>query len=400
MVYQTRDRNDPQNLLRATSARSRIDSFIAMDVMTAAAKAEASGRKIVHMEVGQPATPAPAAARDAVRDALDADRMGYALAIGLPALRARIAAFYAEKYGVTVAPERIVVTNGSSAGFVLAFLSLFDAGARLAMPSPGYPCYRQTAKALGVTPVLLETGPEGRWMPDVTHIRDASANGGIDGLLIASPANPTGTMLEPERMRALIAASEDSGAWFISDEIYHGLSYAMTEQTALAYSDQAIVINSFSKYFSMTGWRVGWMVVPQALAPAIEKLTQNLYIAAPTVSQIAALGAFEATEELEANKARYRANRTILLDGLKSIGLGKIVPADGAFYLYIDVSEYTDNSLAFTEAMLDEVGVAATPGLDFDTLYGGQYIRLSYAGTESDMTNGLEALSRWDQLKG
>jgi aspartate/methionine/tyrosine aminotransferase len=389
---------NPQ-ILRELSARSEIASFIVMDVMSAAAAAEADGRDVVHMEVGQPGTSAPEAARKAAALALEQDRLGYTLATGNVALRQRIAQHYKERYGVTVPYERIVVTSGSSAGFVLAFLSLFDTGAGLALPSPGYPCYRQVATALGLNPVLIETSAADRWMPTEAAVVDALDKQGAAGLLLASPANPTGTMLSPERLEALVGLCTERAAWFISDEIYHGLAYDVPEQTALAFSDDVIVINSFSKYFSMTGWRVGWMVVPEAVVPAVERLTQNLYISAPAISQAAALGAFDGIDELEANKAVYAANRRILLDGLPRVGIEDLVPADGAFYLYADVSRFTNDSLAFAKAMLDEAGIAATPGLDFDSERGGRYIRFSYAGTEADMKNGLDRLANWDRLK-
>ncbi|MEO1265593.1 MAG: aminotransferase class I/II-fold pyridoxal phosphate-dependent enzyme [Pseudomonadota bacterium] len=372
-----------------------------MDVMRAAAAAEAAGQSVVHMEVGQPGTAAPAAARAAAAQAVEADRLGYTLALGLPELRARIARHYAERYSVDVDPARVVITSGSSAGFVLAFTALFDRGDRLALPSPGYPCYRQISTALNIEPVIIETGAADRWMPTRAAIEAMAARGnGLDGLLVASPANPTGTMLTPERLADLIAVCRQQNAWFISDEIYHGLTYGEPEATALAYSDDVIVINSFSKYFSMTGWRVGWMVVPERTVATFEKLTQNMYIAAPTISQVAALAAFEATEELEANRARYAQNREVLMAGLAGVGLDQIVPADGAFYLYVDVGHLTDDSLRFARRMLDETGIAVTPGLDFDAERGGRFIRFSYAGTPEDMTACIDRLRAWDVLRG
>jgi len=335
-------------LIRALSDRSQIDPFIVMDVMRAAAAAEAEGRSIIHMEVGQPGTAAPLIARQAAARAIETDKLGYTLALGNTHLRARIAQHYADTYGVTVSPERIVVTSGSSAGFVLAFLALFNAGDRVGVPVPGYPCYRQVLSALGVQPVNLRTGADTRWMPNAAAIEALAADAPLSGVMIASPNNPTGTMVDRARLQDLVAASERVGAWFISDEIYHGLCYGQSETTALAVSDRVVVINSFSKYFSMTGWRVGWMVVPDAMVATIEKLTQNLFISAPAISQIAALAAFDATEELEENRARYAANRDRLLAGLREIGFDRIVPADGAFYLYADVSAWTDDSLAFS----------------------------------------------------
>ncbi|MEO0729486.1 MAG: aminotransferase class I/II-fold pyridoxal phosphate-dependent enzyme [Pseudomonadota bacterium] len=280
----------------------------------------------------------------------------------------------------------------------MAYLMLFEAGDTVALPSPGYPCYRQVAKALDVRTHMIETGPGDRWMPTVDAVGTAF-DAGATGLLVASPANPTGTMLSPDRLEALVTLAANKNCWFISDEIYHCLSYGEEERTALSYGDNAIVINSMSKFFSMTGWRVGWMVLPDALVPTAEKLTQNLYIAAPNVSQVAATAAFDATDELAANRAVYEANRDALLEGLPGVGLSKIVPADGAFYAYCDVSDYTDDSLEFTKAMLSETGVAATPGLDFDPTRGRHYVRFSYAGTRDDVANCLEALAGWHRLR-
>ncbi|MEQ1710384.1 MAG: aminotransferase class I/II-fold pyridoxal phosphate-dependent enzyme, partial [Hyphomicrobium sp.] len=376
----------------AASRRSEIASFIVMDVMRAAAAREAAGHRIVHMEVGQPGTPAPRGAREALVRALDRNPLGYTQALGMPELRARIARHYRDTYAVDVPAGRIVVTAGSSAAFVLAFLALFDAGDRVALPQPGYPCYRHILSALGCRPVLLDTGPATRWMPTPEQI--AAVPEPLAGLLVASPANPTGTMLEPERLRGLIDACRARGMWFIADEIYHGLSYGAPATTALAVSDDVVVINSFSKYFSMTGWRVGWMVVPEPLVRPIEKLAQNLYIAPPTASQVAALGAFDSLDELEANRRVYADNRALLLAGLPTVGFAEIVPADGAFYLYCDVSRLTTDSEAFARQMLDETGIAATPGVDFDAVRGGRFIRFSYSGRTPDMADALERLSR------
>jgi aspartate/methionine/tyrosine aminotransferase len=382
---------------RAAAARAAIDSFIVMDVMTAAAAKEATGAHVIHMEVGQPATPAPAAARDAVKRAIDRDALGYTLALGLPELRQRIAGLYKDWYGLDISPERIVVTSGSSAAFVLTFLALFDVGATVALPSPGYPCYRNILSALGQQTRIIETGPQNRWMPTPEQI-DAVA-GDVQGLLLASPNNPTGTMLEPERLEAIVDVCARRGLWFISDEIYHGLTYGIPEDTALRHSDDVIVINSFSKYFSMTGWRIGWMVVPERLVRPIERLAQNLYISPPTVSQIAAIGAFDAHDELQANKRVYIENRKLLLEGLPKAGLDKIVPADGAFYLYVDVGAYTNDSLAFSKQMLEDVAVAATPGVDFDTARGSRFIRLSYARATADMVEAVARLKSWNVLQ-
>jgi aspartate/methionine/tyrosine aminotransferase len=381
------------------SQRSAIAPFIVMDVMQAAAEREAQGHGIIHMEVGQPGTPAPRAALARVARALESETLGYTVALGLPALRERIACHYAERYSARVDPERVIVTTGSSAGFVLAFLALFDVGARVALPSPGYPCYRHILTALGQEPVPIVTDAAGRWMPTAAQIDAAARDRGVAGLVVASPANPTGTMLEPQRLAQTAAACRRAGIWLVSDEIYHGLTYGMAEETALAHSDDAVIVNSFSKYFSMTGWRIGWLVVPPVLVRPIERLAQNLYISPPTVAQVAALGAFDGMDELEANRRVYAENRALLLAELPRIGLDRIVPADGAFYLYADVGNFTSDSLAFTKEMLAEIGVAATPGVDFDAERGSRYVRFCYAGATADMAEAARRLSGWSRLK-
>ncbi len=386
-------------LVKPPAQRSEIASFIVMDVMRAAAAAEARGQRVIHMEVGQPATAAPRAAREAVKRALDSETLGYTLALGMEPLRERIAKLYQDWYGITVSPERIVITSGSSAAFVLGFLALFDAGAKVALPSPGYPCYRHILTALGAAPVNIKTGPNSRWMPTASQVEDADAQAKLSGLLVASPANPTGTMLEPARLAELVETCRRRGIWFISDEIYHGLTYGLPEATALQYSDQAIVINSFSKFFSMTGWRVGWMVVPDGLVRTVERLAQNLYISPPAIAQVAAIGAFDGMDELAANKRVYQANRDLLLAELPKAGLTKLVPADGAFYLYADVGSVTDDSLAFAKLMLEETGVASTPGVDFDEARGRKFLRFSYAGATASMAEAAERLKRWQRLQ-
>ena len=395
----SQDTRAPLSLPRAPSKRSEVPAFIVMDVISAAARRESQGADIIHMEVGQPGTAAPAAAREAVKRFIDTDKLGYSEALGRPALRARIARHYQEWYGVDVDPDRVVVTTGSSAAFVLAFMGLFNPGESVLLPSPGYPCYRHILSSLGVSSDIIETGPSTRWMPTSQMVTERKhQNPHIAGLLVASPSNPTGTMLEPERLASLITACRDAGIWFISDEIYHGLTYALPAETALRYSPDAIVINSFSKYFSMTGWRIGWMIVPPALVRPIERLAQNLYICPPAIAQAAALAAFDAKPELEANRDVYRANRDLLLSGLPAAGLTDIVPADGAFYLYADVSRFTDDSVAFTRAMLEETGVAATPGVDFDEARGNRFVRFSYSGTSAAMSEAVARLKRWPRL--
>ena len=291
-----------------------------------------------------------------------------------------------------------MVTTGSSAGFVLAFLALFDAGAKVALPSPGYPCYRHLLAVLGLSPVLLRTDDGSRWMPTPADVERAAMQQGIAGLVVASPANPTGTMLQPGRLAALAAAARANRAWLVSDEIYHGLTYGTREETALAHDAGAVVVNSFSKYFSMTGWRVGWLVVPDDLVRVVERLAQNLYISPPAVAQYAALGAFEGIDELEANRRTYAENRALLLEELPKAGLGRILPADGAFYLYVDVAALTEDSLAFSKQMLAEIGIAATPGVDFDSERGSRYVRFCYAGTTARMAEAARRLRAWPRL--
>lgn len=378
------------------SRRGEVDPFIVMDVMEAARQAETEGRHIIHMEVGQPGTPAPQGALDAVAGAMRDDPMGYTVALGLPALRARIARLYADWYGVTLDPARVIVTPGSSGAFLLAFTALFDAGDRVAIGAPGYPSYRQILSALSLEPVDLPTQTENRLQP----VPDDFAAMDIQGLMVASPANPSGTMLDRAAMTALIEACRSKGAAFISDEIYHGIEYEAKAVTALEITDDCYVINSFSKYFSMTGWRVGWMVVPEDHVRKIERLAQNMFICAPHVAQVAALAAMDCDEELRGNLAVYAENRRLMLEGLPQAGFDRIAPPDGAFYVYADVSHITDDSLAFSREILDEAGVAVTPGLDFDPLRGGGTLRFSYARSTADIREGLSRLKTFMQARG
>ncbi|MBN2905934.1 MAG: aminotransferase class I/II-fold pyridoxal phosphate-dependent enzyme [Rhodobacteraceae bacterium] len=372
------------------SRRGGVDPFIVMDVMAAASRAEAAGQRIIHMEVGQPGTPAPAAARAALARAMEQDPLGYTVGLGLPALRARIAQMYGEWYGVDLNPERVVITTGSSSGFILAFCSLFDPGARVGIGMPGYPSYKAILQAMGLEAVMIETAPENRLQPV-----PADLPADLDGLLVASPANPSGTMLDREALSALIEACAARGAAFISDEIYHGVEYERKAVSALQITDECYVINSFSKYFSMTGWRVGWMVVPEDHIRRIERLAQNLFICPPHASQVVALAAMECTDELEANMAVYRRNRALMLAGLPEAGFDRIAPPDGAFYVYADVSGLTDDSRALAAEILEKAGVAVTPGLDFDAGRGATTLRFSYARSTEDITEGLARLKRF-----
>ena len=377
------------------SRRSEVDPFIVMDVMEAAAQAEAAGRHIIHMEVGQPGTAAPEGARTAVAQAMETGALGYTVALGLPQLRARIAQLYKDRHGLDIDPARIVVTSGSSGGFLLAFTALFDAGDRVALGAPGYPSYRQILSALSLAPVDIETRKEARFQPAPDQLPDD-----IDGLIVASPANPSGTMLDHDSLAALIAACQDRGAAFVSDEIYHGIEYERPAVTALEISDDVYVINSFSKYFSMTGWRVGWMVVPPDHVRTIERLAQNMFICAPHVAQVAAYAAMDCDEELQANLNVYQTNRTLMLDGLAKAGFRNIAPPDGAFYVYADISAFSDDSLAFSQAILAEAGVSVTPGIDFDKARGHQTLRFSYARATEDIVEGLRRLQDFMRAKG
>ncbi len=377
------------------SARSQVAPFIVMDVMSAAAVREAAGHSVIHMEVGEPGAPAPMAARAAVNAAMAGGRIGYTLALGRPSLRAAIARHYQDTYGLAVSPGNVVATAGSSGAFILAFLALFDAGARVAIQSPGYPPYANMMRAFGIEPVILETTADSRHAVSAAMIEAAHAQKPLDGVLLMSPANPSGTMLTDEALRGICQACDRLGIAFISDEIYHGLTYQRPARSALEFTRRAVVVNSFSKYFCMTGWRIGWMIVPDALVRPIERLQQNLSISVPTLSQIGAEAAFSAREELEAVRAGYARNRAILLDALPGIGLGDFHPADGAFYVYADVSRLTGDSRAFCARMLEEAGVAATPGLDFDARRGHATLRLSFAGGESDMIEAVKRLKNW-----
>ncbi|MDP2619924.1 MAG: aminotransferase class I/II-fold pyridoxal phosphate-dependent enzyme [Hyphomicrobiales bacterium] len=392
--------NRPTGQRLKPSRRSEVASFIAMDVLGEANRLEAEGRRILHLEVGQPGTPAPRMVRERARRALDVERLGYTDALGIPLLRARISRHYAETYGLDVPSERIAVTTGSSGGFILSFLAGFDVGARVAMPTPGYPAYRNILTTLGLETVPLRVGEATRWAPTPAMIHAQQKKGPIDGLLVASPANPTGTMLTTAVLEEVVELCAGEGIWFISDEIYHGLTYDRPAETALRFSDDVIVINSFSKYYSMTGWRVGWMVLPERLVRPVERLAQNLFISVPALSQLAAVAAFEATEELEANRAAYAKNRDFLLRALPEVGLGDFLPMDGAFYAYVDVSRHTNDSMDFAKRLLRETGVAVTPGLDFDPENGNRYVRLSFAGPPEDIEEAVRRIGEWLQRFG
>ncbi len=377
------------------SARSGVPPFMVMDVMAAAARLEARGRRIVHMEVGQPAAGAPATAIAAVRAALSSGPHGYTETLGIASLRRRIARAYSEWHGLDIDPERIVVTTGSSAGFMLAFVAAFETGDRVAVAVPGYPPYRHILTALGCEPVFIETSADTRWSITSENLLAQHRERPLKGVVVGSPANPTGTMMTAPALGELIRCAEAAGIAVISDEIYHGLDYAFAAESAARLSADAIVINSFSKYFCMTGWRIGWMAVPPSLLRAIERLQQNLAISVPTLSQIAAEAAFDGRAELERIKHGYEENRRILLVGLPRAGLTSFLPVDGAFYLYADISRFSTDSFDFAKRMLEEAGVAATPGVDFDPLHGRKFLRLCYAGAREEMREAVERIGNW-----
>jgi aspartate/methionine/tyrosine aminotransferase len=381
--------------LVAPSLRSEVPPFMVMDVMAAAARIEAAGGRVIHMEVGQPAASAPSTALAAARAALSGRYLGYTEALGIPSLRRRIARHYSEQYQLSLDPARIVVTTGSSGGFILAFLAQFETGDRVALANPGYPPYRHILSALGCEPVLIQTSAETRWAITPDALLAEHRRKPIKGVVIASPANPTGTMMQTSALRVLIEAAEAEGIRVISDEIYHGLDYAFPAETAAKLSPDVVVVNSFSKYFCMTGWRVGWLVAPEALVRPIERLQQNLAISVPTISQIAAEAALDGHEEMQAVKHGYEQNRRILVEGLPKIGLDKFLPVDGAFYLYADVSRFTNDSFDFAKRVLEEAGVAATPGLDFDPLHGKEFLRFCYAGSAGDMREAVARIGEW-----
>ena len=378
------------------SSRSQVAPFIAMEVLSAAVERERAGHRVIHMEVGQPGASAPRPVLEAARRALEG-RLGYTEALGIRPLREAIAAHYATAYGLRVSADRVAVTAGSSGAFTLAFLAAFDVGQRVAMPTPGYPAYRNLLGALGLEAVEIECGRDTRWALTPEMIRAAHAEKPLHGVLVASPANPTGTMYTPQALDALVRTCDELGLWFISDEIYHGLVYDGAQATALASSDRAIVVNSFSKYYCMTGWRIGWMVMPEQLIKPIDRLAQNLTLSNNEISQRAALAAFsaEATAELDLVKAGYATNRALLLDHLPRLGFEDLYPVDGAFYAYASIARFSNDSLDFVTRMLNEAGVAATPGPDFDGVRGHGYVRFSFAGTRADIEEAVARRGHW-----
>jgi aspartate/methionine/tyrosine aminotransferase len=379
------------------SRRGEIDPFYVMEVMRAAEQRVAAGGEVLHLEVGQPSTPAPKAVIEAAHRALDDGVLGYTTAAGIEPLRIRIASHYFDWYGVEVDPDRVLVTVGASGGFVNAFLAAFDTGDRVVVPSPGYPCYRNALMALGVEVVDLATTEETRFQPSPELL---DRLGPVDGLVLASPSNPSGTMLDSARLEAVVEWCTTNGVRLVSDEIYHGITYGEPASTALAYDEKVVVVNSFSKYFSMTGWRLGWAVAPPDLLGSMTRIGQNFTVSAPTLSQVAALVAFDCHPELQANVERYAVNRQVLREGLPTAGLNRLAPADGAFYMYADVSALTDDSQRLCASWLDELGIAATPGIDFDPTRGGQFVRFSFAGSTAEMEEAVDRLRGWAERRG
>ena len=373
--------------------RGRISPFLVMDVMRAANARAAAGDDVLHLEVGQPSTGAPGPVIAAAKRSIEEAELGYTEAFGLPELRARIAAFYRSRYQVAVDPARIAVTTGSSGGFVLAFLAAFDAGDRIAFAAPSYPGYRNITAALDLVPVAVACGAETGFQPNAEMLDRLDPV--PDGVILASPANPTGTMIAPATLAGIIDWCGDKGVRIISDEIYHGITYGAAAETLYGRDPAAVVINSFSKYFSMTGWRLGWMVLPEDLGRAVECLTQNIFISPPTLSQHAAIAVFDCLDALDDNVRRYADNRQILLDGLPPCGFGPIAPADGAFYVYAGIAEFASKSPELCAEILRETGVAVTPGTDFDPDQGDGFIRFSYAGSSADMRSAVDRLSHW-----
>jgi aspartate/methionine/tyrosine aminotransferase len=385
--------SDRHTVTPKVANRGSIAPFIVMDVMRAANERAAEGEDVLHLEVGQPGTPAPLPVLEAARAALISQRLGYTDALGIEPLRKRIAKHYGESYDVEVDWRRVVVTTGSSGAFILAFLAAFDAGDRVALASPGYPAYRNILAALGVEVVNLAAGPETNFQPTPASLDCAGS--GLGGLIVASPSNPTGTMLHRDDLESLVAYAADRGIRLISDEIYHGITYDERAETALAFTDEAIAINSFSKYFSMTGWRLGWMVLPETLLRSVECLAQNLFISPPTLSQYAGVAAFDCREELDSYVARYALNRELLLKELPKAGFGDLAAAEGAFYLYADVTRMTNDSEALCGRILAETGVAVTPGVDFDPERGNRFVRFSFAGSYADINEAARRLIAW-----
>jgi aspartate/methionine/tyrosine aminotransferase len=391
---------NPETQVRlGVARRASVEPFHVMDVWLAASERQRTHGDLVNLSAGQPATPAPAPVRAAATQALATDVLGYTVAIGVSQLREAIAEFYRARYQVSVTADDVIATTGSSGGFLLCFLAAFDAGDRVALARPGYPCYRNILTALGCEVVELDCGPGTRFQPTVEMLEREHRRRPLRGVIVASPANPTGTVLEPAELARIASWCEDAGVRVVSDEVYHGIRYPGTPPTSCAWetSREAVVVNSFSKYFSMTGWRLGWLLVPPGLRRAVDRLAGNFTVCPPALPQYAALAAFDpaAIAEVESHVNRYATNRALLLDGLRGLGIDKLAPADGAFYVYADVSHLTDDSMTYCRTLLDQTGVAVAPGRDFDTEHGHRYIRLSFAGATQDIVEALRRLESW-----
>jgi aspartate/methionine/tyrosine aminotransferase len=362
-----------------------------MRVLAAAARRAERGDALFNLAAGQPSTPAPRPVIAAAHRSLDEEILGYTETPGIAPLRQAIAGHYRRRYDLAVDPYDVVVTTGSSGGFLLAFLAAFDVGSRVGLARPGYPAYRNILHALGCDVIDLPCGPETRYQPTSAMIDGL----GLDGLVIASPANPTGTMLDPHDLAELATHCAATGVRLISDEIYHGITYTGQTSSSWATDRSGFVVNSFSKYFSMTGWRIGWLLVPEDLSEVVDAIGGNLAICPPAPAQYAALAAFDAYAECDSHVSRYATNRALLLNGLRRLGIDRLAPADGAFYVYADISHLTDDSAAFCARLLDEAGVAAAPGVDFDPVDGHRFIRFSFAGSAAAVEGALEALERF-----
>ncbi|MDB5451373.1 MAG: aminotransferase [Phenylobacterium sp.] len=369
---------------------AQIDPFHAIGISSLAHRLKAEGRSIIHMEFGQPSTGAPRAAVEAAHRVLDTDGMGYWES---PALKARIAQHYAETYGVTVQPDQLILTCGASPALVLALVSSFQPGDRVALARPGYVAYRNVLKGLHMVPVEIASGPEDRFQLTAAHL--AALDPAPAGVIIASPANPTGTIIEAAELEAIAAVCRERGIRIISDEIYHGLSYVAPARSVLEFEPAALVVNSFSKYFSMVGWRLGWLLVPPEHLPRARAFVGNMFLTAPSLSQHAALAAMDAREELEGHLDVYRRNRQLLLDALPALGLAEIAPPDGAFYIWANIAHLTDDSLAFCKQLLRDTGVATAPGVDFDPVDGRHFFRMSFAVSTPQIQEAIARMIPW-----
>ena len=370
-----------------------IDPFYVMEVVAAAQEREQAGYAVFHLEVGQPSTGAPRGAVEVAHKLLDSHTLGYTTSRGIPEFAPAIARHIADQYDLDIDPGRIAITQGASGAFVLALLTAFEPGARVAVSAPGYPCYRNMLTALHMEPVIVEVDASTRYQPTIELLEAA---GPLDGVIVASPSNPTGTVLRPDELGSLVSWCDASGVRFISDEIYHGLTYddAVTA-TATEFSDEAIVINSFSKYFSMTGWRVGWAVLPEELTGLFDRLAQNLVICPPALGQHMAVAALDCRTELDGHLARYATNRQILLEGLPKAGITDLAPSDGAFYVWARTDHLAADSKALAAQWLSQLGVAATPGVDFHPTDGHRFMRFSFCGTTEAMRGAVDALHKW-----